>query len=341
MITTAQQSISGSYLLDKLAEVVAQVEDKLVSSVDGGLKPTSLTESEEKLGQLMVSTGLVSEDVLQECLSIATQNSTPIGLVLSLEGGIKAEDVARAVCIQGLVQRGLSLTMGRIVLRYSVVADVTVEEALKAFSLDSDSDGLDGWLLEMLDSCNLLSKYEQDQSQSAAREQNTSWARYLAENALISVEILSAAMHGLVLMDLGSVSYEDAVLLVRAAATKGSALPMILRLHSSQHCFNSQTVNLPAMFYASATISERQALDLISVTYKSKVDPLELVASRGLVSEKQVELALDLQFNINLQLVAQSTVIAKLRAANPRVSRAVPATSLKRNFCESLKCVDV
>ncbi len=338
-----EQASFSTYLLKKMADVISSSGDPSESLPDNSVQePWSFRESEEKLGQLLVSTGLVSNDVLDECLTIAHRNATPIGIVLSIEAGISAEDVARALCIQRLIQGGLSLTMGRIIMRYSSAADVSVADAVEAFSLGSDTEGLDSWLIEMLDSCNLLSREEQERTQTDAIEQDTSWARHLVENEVISLDVLSAAMHSIVLMDLGYMTYDDATSLVRTVATKGSALPFILRLHAPKHRFDAKTVNIPAMFYASETFDERQALDLLSESYKSKIDPLELIARLGILSEKQVEMVFDLHFQIALQLVAQSTAISKLRSENSkRVRRANLSADLKRNLDESLKCVEL
>jgi len=280
--------------LNKMAQVVAHAAP-------------SMTDEEARLGQLLVSTGNLSEKALSTSLEVARAVRLPLGVVLLMNGLVTPETIDRAINLQSMIHRGLPPAFARIILRYASVADVTTEEALQDFAMENEKSALDCWLAQVVSACDLLTFEQINDISLRARHEGISWARYATENAIISVDVLSAAMHAVVLMDLNELSYADAVSMVRTVASKSSALPVLLRVHVPKHSFDAATINLPALLYAADAMNERTALDLLSLAYRNRANVFDLIDRNNLLSDIQFDLAMSI-----------STMLAKglpLRAA--------------------------
>jgi len=251
----------------------------------------SMTDEESRLGQLLVSTGNLSEKSLQRSLEISRSVRLPLGVVLLMNGMIRPESIDRAVHLQSMIHRGLPPSFARIFMRYASVADITADEALQDFSMENEKSALDCWLAQVVMAADLLTFEQIDDIRMRARKADMSWARYATEQGIITIEVLSAAMHAVVLMDINELSYVDAVALVRAVASKPSVMSVLLRVHVPKHVFDAATINLPALLYAADALSERNALDLLSLSYKQKINPFELIAKNNLLSDVQYDLA--------------------------------------------------
>lgn len=290
--------------LNKMAQVVASAAP-------------SMTDEETRLGQLLVSTGNLSEATLQKSLELANSVKLPLGVVLLMNGMIRPETIDRAVHLQSMIHRGLPPSFARIIMRYASVADVTADEALQDFSMDNEKSALDCWLAQVVMAADILTFEQIDDIRMRARKADVSWARYATEQGIISIAVLSAAMHAVVLMDLNELSYGDAVALVRAVASKPSAMSVLLRVHVPKHNFDAATINLPALLYASDVVSERDALDLLSLSHKRKCDPFELIYTNGLLSSIQYDLAVAVSEMINKGLPLRAAM-ARMKASDTR-----------------------
>ncbi|MBX9669268.1 MAG: hypothetical protein K2X93_16705 [Candidatus Obscuribacterales bacterium] len=290
--------------LSKMAQVVAH-------------NSPSMTDEEARLGQLLVGTGNLTDKALAASLDIARTVRLPLGVVLLMNGLVNPETIDRAIQLQQLIHRGLSPSIARIIMRYATIADVTTDEALEDFSMDPEMSALDCWLIQVITACDILTFEQVEDIDRRATSANSSWARYAAEQNIVSIDVLSAAMHAVVLMDLNHLSYGDAVALVRAVSTKASAMQVLLRVHMPKHTFDASTLNLPALLYAAEVISERNALDLLSLSYKQRTNPVALIEQNYLLSDNQFELAVNITSLLNKGL-APSSAIAKLKSHEMR-----------------------
>lgn len=290
--------------LYKMAAVVAQAAG-------------SMTDEEARLGQLLVSTGNLSDKALTASLDVARSVRLPLGVVLLMNGLVKPETIDRAINLQAMIHRGLPPSIARIILRYASIADVSTDEALQDFAMDNETGALDCWLAQVVSACDILTDEQIEDVRVRASEAGLNWARYATETGIVSINVLSAAMHAVVLMDLNHVCYGDAVALVRAVATKASAMPVLLRVHMPKHVFDASTINLAALLYAADVISERNALDLLSLAYRNRINPFELIDQNDLLSDMQFDLAVSISGLIS-QGMPLRAAMAKLKAGEMR-----------------------
>jgi hypothetical protein len=277
----------------------------------------AMTDEEARLGQLLLSTGNLSRKALDASLELARTVRLPLGVVLLMNGLVSPETIDRAINLQSMIHRGLPPSIARIILRYASIADVTTEEALQDFSMDNERGALDCWLAQVVTACGLLTFEQIDDIRTRARGADMSWARYATENGILTINVLSAAMHAVVLMDINQLSYNDAVALVKAVAAKPTAMPILLRVHIPKHSFDASTINLAALLYASDVLSERNALDLLSLAYRNRVNMFDLIDQHDLLSDAQFDLALSVSTMLNKGLPMR-TAIAKLKANEVR-----------------------
>lgn len=290
--------------LNKMAQVVASAAP-------------SMTDEETRLGQLLVSTGNLTESELEKSLEMAATVRLPLGVVLLMNGMIKPETIDRAIHLQAMIHRGLPPMFARIVMRYASVADVSADEALQDFSMDNHKSALDCWLAQVVTAADILTFEQIEDISVRARKADMSWAKYATDLGILSISVLSAAMHAVVLMDLNEVSYSDAVALVRAVASKESAMPVLLRVHVPKHVFDGGTIHLCALLYATEQISERNALDLLSLAYKNKVNPFKLIDQNSLLSHSQYDLAVGVSALLGRGLPLDSA-LARLKHSDKR-----------------------
>ncbi|MBX9670164.1 MAG: hypothetical protein K2X93_21365 [Candidatus Obscuribacterales bacterium] len=232
----------------------------------------SMTDSEAKLGRLLVSTGLVSERKLAANLTYAKSVKLPLGVVLLLSGTVNSKAIDKAIEIQQLIRNGLPPSVGRMVLRYAISTNVSTHEAMEAFALVNETSALDCWLTEILSTAEVLHEFQIDELKEKASNTKTTWIHVAVEHNVITLDVLAAAMHALVLLDQGYMTFSEVIELMQAVNRKPGHLLVFLSDRVRKHQFDARTVNLPARLYASYTITERNVLDLISLAYQKKVD---------------------------------------------------------------------
>lgn len=245
----------------------------------------SMTDSEAKLGRLLISAGLVTERKLAANLTYAKSVKLPLGVVLLLSGTVNSKAIEKAIAVQQLIRNGLPPSLGRMVLRYAIAADVATHEAMEAFSLVDEASALDCWLTEIVSTAEILSEFQLKDLKERVKNSKATWIHVAAEHNVISLDVLAAAMHALVLLDQGYMSFSDVVKLMQAVNENPGHLLVLLSDRVPRHRFDANTVSLPAQLYKAGAISERNALDLISLSYQRRVDPISLIEQHALLSD--------------------------------------------------------
>lgn len=276
-----------------IRKLLSRIEFKPLKIESAAQSNSVITDSEAQLGQLLVRTGLLSEKALAACLSYASIIDVPLGAVLRLSRLVSDDDIDRAIYIQQEIRSGLSPTIARVVLRYASLVGVSAPEALRAFSMSDQISPLDCWLSLILPSSEILTESEFQDLRAKANAAKKNWFKYAVEHDIVSIDVLSAAMHAVVLLDHGHVAFDDAATLLRAVHENQGNLMVLLRGYTHRHCFDADTVNLVALLYMSGALSERNALDVLSVSYRSRINPVTLLKEHRLVSETQFHQALN------------------------------------------------
>jgi hypothetical protein len=81
------------------------------------------------LGALCVAAGLVSQEDLDACLALQQQTNdlTPIGQILLLQGYLSASDLARMVAQQQHIRRLFAITHGTAAVASALLNDALVD----------------------------------------------------------------------------------------------------------------------------------------------------------------------------------------------------------------------
>lgn len=291
----------------------------------------TITDSEAQLGQLLVNTGLLTESSLNACLTFARSFHQPLGAVLSLTNKVTTENVQRAVDVQTMIRNGLSPSFGRMVLRYANIMNLSAQEAFNEFELNQEISPLDCWLSQVIPSSNILSETVLQSLQRRAQQAQTSWMKYAVENEILGIEVLSAAMHAVVLMDQGHLEFGDAHALIRAVHANPDNLVVLLRAFYSKHSFDRDNVNLSALLYMAGTLTERNALDVLSLAYRQNVSPIDLIVEHDLLTDQQYRQALA-STEMMQQGMSLRWAIAKLKTRNT-VADLENARQLRQTHC--------
>ncbi len=316
MVNTKNLSTSGfakNRLLTKMAQATLG-------------KTTVFTETETRLGQLLLLTGLVSAKHLNTSLQTAETVRLPLGVVLLMNEAVDPRSIDRAIHVQQLIHKGLPPSIARMVLRYATAANVTAEEAIEDFSLDDESTALDCWMAHLVIECEMFSKEELDEIKGAARKENRSWIFYAAEQEILSLNLISCAMHSVVLMDLGLMSHCDVVSLFKAVKSNTHAMSVLLRIYVPDHKGESRSMNVLALLLGAGLVSERTALDILSCSYRCKKSIVALLEDYEILSEQQLDHAFTLMRMITSKGLTQVSAIMNLKSA--RESQSITADKM-------------
>src|SRR5579885_1423040 len=178
----------------------------------------------KRIGEILVSAGVLKSEVLAEALHIAKKSSTPVGRVLLTIGALQERDLLAAIEVQALMRDGLiSAEFGARALNACVKAKIPLDEAFRrlGYKPPEDRDIVStGELGEMLINAGIVTRAVLDDCIRQSEDNNLPLGRCLVLARAVSQHLLTSALTAQVLVRDGKITFDQAVNGLQAAHKK-------------------------------------------------------------------------------------------------------------------------
>jgi hypothetical protein len=171
-----------------------------------------------KLGELLITAGLLTTEELNSAIKMASETSLPIGKVLTMGGQITENALQGAIQAQSML-KDKHLDADVAVAALKVIADknVTLQEALQNLGQGEKREGKTVKLGEILVAAGFVNDRDIKESLRSSEETGLPLGRILVLTKNLSEEMVSAALTAQVLVRDAKVTLEQAIDGLKAA----------------------------------------------------------------------------------------------------------------------------
>jgi hypothetical protein len=171
-----------------------------------------------KLGELLITAGLLTTEELNSAIKKASETSLPIGKVLTMGGSISDHALQGAIQAQSMLKdKHLEADAAIAALKVIVDKNVTLQEALRQLGEGDKRDGKTVKLGEILAAAQLVTESDVKEALRSSEETGLPLGRILVLTKNLSEEMVSAALTAQVLIRDGKVTLDQAIDGLKAA----------------------------------------------------------------------------------------------------------------------------
>jgi hypothetical protein len=171
-----------------------------------------------KLGELLITAGLLTTEELNAAIKKAAETSLPIGKVLTMGGSISDAALQGAIQAQSMLkEKHLDTAVAIAALKVIVAKNVTLQEALRICGEGEKQPGRTVKLGEILAAASLVTEHDVKDALRSSEETGLPLGRILVLTKNLSEEMVSAALTAQVLLRDGKITLEQAVEGLKAA----------------------------------------------------------------------------------------------------------------------------
>ncbi|MBX9950844.1 MAG: hypothetical protein K2Y39_16860 [Candidatus Obscuribacterales bacterium] len=243
-----------------------------------------------KIGDLLVQSTMIDEETLESCMGLAVKMHVPLGRILSMEGHLAEELLARALEVQDLiVKEVLSVNNGVMVLKLVKQQALTIEEAVARVNALPTAAGVKASRLgDLLRESAAAQQKQIEKAIIDGINASLPLGQVLLNRGIITIDLLNSALLGLRIIRDGVATRSQVLQALRAARLrKLPLLQPLLEMGAVQE--DPYPCNdIGYLMYLSGLINERELISAreIEVTEDKTVE--QALISCGFCSEKSV-----------------------------------------------------
>jgi hypothetical protein len=195
------------------ARFTAQTSRAVISSDTEGISVTEDINSDRiKIGELLISVGLLSSGDLTEAIQIAKRMGVPIGRVLVMSGCVTEAGLQQALKLQSLVKDGLvDIDTGIDALKKVFREKIELEDALKTFNWQPAKDVAGNKLGDLLVDSTMVTRGQLDRALEASFQSGMPLGGTLVLQGVLSPMLLPTVLHAQEQIRDGKMTREEAV----------------------------------------------------------------------------------------------------------------------------------
>lgn len=179
-----------------------------------------------RLGELLVSAGIVPADRIPEALNLAKKSSQPVGRVLTMFGILTHRDLDSALYVQKLIRESqISKDLAVNALQKSAEGGQKIDEVLAEEGWRPKNYLITHGLGDLLHGAGLITRPQLGESVRMAAQAGIPLGRYLALTGIIATPVVFAALDAQIAMRDGRVTKEQAIRDLKTTAMIRTALP--------------------------------------------------------------------------------------------------------------------
>jgi hypothetical protein len=165
-----------------------------------------------KIGELLISVGLLSSGDLTEAIQIAKRMGVPIGRVLVMSGCVTEAGLQQALKLQSLVKDGLvDIDTGIEALKKVFREKMELEDALKTFNWQPNKDQAGNKLGDLLVDSTMVTRGQLDRALEASFQSGMPLGGTLVLQGVLSPMLLPTVLHAQEQIRDGKMTRDDAV----------------------------------------------------------------------------------------------------------------------------------
>lgn len=254
-----------------------------------------MTGSNFLIGDLLRSAKIVELHDLTNALQVASKTSLPVGRVLVMLGLTTNEVVQAAVQAQSLVRDHLITVEVAAEALYMVAHNkIELEDALLRLSATPADNAETNRLGDLLVASQLISTAQRDESMVSSQSLGLPLGRILVFRKILSEQIVEAAINVQVLLRDQSISYEQAIDILRSVAFDAVSLESYLD-SLGLGVLKKQTIRLGELFVLAKVVREADLLTALEIGLEDHQQIGQVLLEFGFVNEHTLECGLKLQ----------------------------------------------
>lgn len=297
----------------------------------------------KRIGELLVSAGVIRQEVLMEALQVAKKSSTPVGRVLMTIGELSEQDLLAAIEVQSMIRENLiSAEFGTRVLNVCIKGKLSLEDSFRRLGYNppemKDMVG-SGELGNLLLDAGIVTRQLLDQCMQQSEENNLPLGRCLVLARAISSNILANALTAQVLVRDGKVTYEQAVAGLSQAQQKHQSIEASLSETGAMKVVEDK-VKVGELLSQAGLVTESDKVSAVEKGLVEKQPVGQILVQTGVISPSALEESLKLQEMVNEGSLNTAQAAEILRQAN---NRGVPVESImneKTNKSEEIDAIN-
>jgi hypothetical protein len=270
-----------------------------------------------KIGGILVSSGLISQDCLQEALTISQELGQPIGKVLTSTQQINEKDLQSALLAQsmmseGLVDESVALEALKIAYRERVPFGQALE-TVNAISFHKSP--VAAGLEELLLASGMVSQAVLDEAKRVSMESGMSLGSSLMSTRAIVFAHLNYVLECINLIGEGRISQQVAVKALALIQFEKIDLSEALRKQRINPKSTQSKLKLGDLLTAGSVVSEKDALTAVESAMTEKRLLGEILVRSGLLSAELLQDALEMQSLVIKEVITKDEAAFVLRQA--------------------------
>ncbi len=248
------------------------------------------------IGQLLVSAKAISDQSLEEVLSMSKQLRMPSGRVMIMSGFICQKTLESALQAQTMIRNNLlNLDLAIELLEEAHLNDVAFEETLARHGWQSSSPTLLSELGELLVSATILNRSDLTRAIEQSNTTGDSLTQCLLGKRLVRTFDLMNGLNAFTMVRLKKISLSDAVNVLRKAVASGLTFDQALLRCDAVTPPERGYVRIGDLLNLTGLISDSEFLDAIETSLTKNIMVGELLVERKIISLYVLHCALEIQ----------------------------------------------
>lgn len=268
-----------------------------------------------KIGRILVASGLISQDCLQEALTISLELQQPIGKVLTSTNQVTDRDLQSALLAQSMMSEGLvdeSVALEALKMAYALkIAFGQALESVNAVSFHKSpvANGLE----ELLIASGMVSQQVLDEAKRVSMESGMTLGSSLMSIRAIVFAHLNYVFECITLIGQGRISQQVAVKALSLIKFENVDLSEALRRQRISPKTTQSKLKLGDLLTAGSVVSEKDTLAAIEKALTEKRLIGEILVKSGLISQELLQDALDMQALVIKEVITKDEAAFVLR----------------------------
>jgi hypothetical protein len=250
-----------------------------------------------RIGELLIKVGFISQHQLNDALVLSRKTKTPVGRILLMSGNVSTRDLQSVLAAQAMIRaKRLAYKAAIQCIGAARQLAITFEEALERQGwTDPTQPESIGELAELLLAAEVLSEKQLRSASERSKDTGVPIGRTLVLMGLVSPSVMATALDAQVSLRRNTLSQAHAVLGIKIACTRRLSLEQALVMEGIHQAKPESWLRLGELFALAGMLTESDNLWAVETSLEDGRPFGEILKNAGLVSDRELEAALELQ----------------------------------------------
>ena len=256
-----------------------------------------------RLGSLLLISGLITEQQMNQAMEMASALHHPLGKVLVMLGFINGNVLVASVEMQSLQRdRFIEIDILKDALRLVADEGLTATAALAKCGWTPEDNTLFIKLGELLRESRIITEFQLKNALETATKSQTPLGRVLVVNKIVSESVIWSALNAQVLLRDSRITRAQAIAALRAAHRRHNA--QTPTSDASRVEPPSRKIKLGDMLVLSGLLTDDQLREALEASLLNESPVGEVLVQKGFLSKRVMDAALKIQDMVTNDVVA-------------------------------------